>query len=77
MPVYEYACKNGHRVERILPISEFTEKVVCEKCTELQHKEVGPYRPVWARLVPSRTGTPILKAGKGGFYKPSRPDRTE
>lgn len=72
MPVYEYECKNGHRVERILSFSEFKETVVCEKCTEQQRDEVGPYRPVRARLVPSRTGKPILKAGVGGFYSPTR-----
>ena len=63
MPLYEYECKNGHRVELIIPLADFTERVGCVEC----YKKNG--RVVCAKLVPSRTGTPILKKGCGGFYK--------
>lgn len=73
MPLYEFACKNGHTTERVLSLSEFTESIVCQQCRRSHRQENGPdgYRAVRAVLVPSRTGTPIFKKGIGGFYNPS------
>ena len=65
MPLYEFQCKNGHRIELVVPVADFTEQVACIKCYD-KNKRI-----VRAKLVPSRTGTPILKRGCGGFHKPS------
>lgn len=63
MPVYEYECKDGHRSERVVQMRLMTqdEPKMTHRC------ECGKV----AKLVPSRTGTPILKAGCGGFFKPN------
>lgn len=70
MPVYEYECPEGHKFERVVQfqLDEPKEKVRCK------HVLIGQIRrcPEMAVLVPSRTGKPILKAGKvGGFYAPT------
>ena len=79
MPVYEYECKQGHRTERVVFLSagggnEPLEKCKCE-ARVLFHENQEDTRVVTcgktARLVPSRTGKPILKAGIGGFYSPN------
>jgi len=72
MPVYEFECKNGHRVEQVRSLSEFTEVIACPECRRLRVAAHTDGRIVRARLVPSMTGTPILKAGVGGFERPTR-----
>lgn len=64
MPVYEYVCGQGHRFERIVPVSKIEPqpKVKCPYC-ERKHVD--------AELVFSRTSKPILKAGIGGFHSPN------
>lgn len=70
MPLYEYECRNGHRSERILHISEFVEEIVCDECRKA-FKKNKKYSESLARLVVSRTGPPVLKKGIGGFYSPT------
>ena len=66
MPCYEYECEVGHRFERIVQVRSDEPKEIV-KC------DMGICSHI-ARLVPSKTGKPILKAGKvGGFYAPTRP----
>lgn len=63
MPVYEYECSYGHRSERVVQMSQIKNEPVAKmKCL---------FCRLMATLVPSRTGTPILKAGIGGFFKPN------
>jgi putative FmdB family regulatory protein len=73
MPIYEYQCKNGHRVEVVAPISDFKEEIVCRQCAQRNRTEVvnGRGRTVRAILVPSHTAPPKFKRGSGGFYKPT------
>lgn len=55
MPVYEYECKNGHRTERVKSFKvskRVLENDRCDKCDGT------------AKLVPSRTGAPVL-IGRG------------
>ena len=67
MPVYEYVCPKGHKSERVVIKVSAEEPLKTTPCT------VGKCRSqfVIAELVPSQTGTPILKAGIGGFFKPN------
>lgn len=74
MPIYEYQCKNGHRTELVLSISEFMEEIICRNCARHNRTEVvnGRGQTCRARLVPSLPGAPKFKAGgAGGFYKPN------
>jgi hypothetical protein len=67
MPLYEFQCKSGHRIELIIPLTDFTEQVACIEC----YNKSG--RIAHAKLVPSMTGPPKFKrGGAGGFYKPSK-----
>lgn len=71
MPIYEYKCSKGHLTVKIHGIKEsLADSIICPDCKETQTRP-GP--GIRAALVPSLTGPPILKAGKGGFYKPNRP----
>jgi putative FmdB family regulatory protein len=64
MPLYEYKCiPEGHVFELFESLGEH------EKYNKKNCPQCGRKRRV--EQVPSRTGTPILKAGKGGFYRPS------
>ena len=74
MPIYEFMCENGHRTTLVLHISEFKEETPCVRCRIAQQEGVlkRTRLPVQAKLVPSRTGTPILKRGIGGFERPYR-----
>jgi putative FmdB family regulatory protein len=74
MPLYEYRCRTcSAEFEMFLSVGEADRvragyRKTCKTCGRARRLE----------QIPSRTGTPILKAGQsGGFYKPSRPDRTE
>jgi hypothetical protein len=84
MPIYEYKCVKSHVTTRVVirpSENEPIPSVKCEHKVQLARTEdyngnvIGEtiegtcYLP--ARLVPSRTGTPRLKAGRGGFYKPN------
>ena len=64
MPIHVYSCPNGHEFERFENINDIADKR-CPKCRKM------------AKIGPGLTGTPILKAGSGGFYKPSTPERSE
>lgn len=75
MPIYEYLCEEGHRTEEVRSLSEFTEVIACPECRKQKIAAKTDGRVRKAKLVPSMTGTPILKAGRGGFYKPTRPER--
>ena len=59
MPLHVYNCKCGHSFERLESIHEEKPK----RCPECGHK---------ASIGVGRTGTPILREGKGGFYRPTR-----
>jgi putative FmdB family regulatory protein len=63
MPMHQYFCPNGHSFERFEPIHEERPK----RCPECGRK---------ARLGVGLTGTPVLKEGVGGFYKPTAPEPT-
>jgi len=67
MPLYEYACSKGHKTERVvISINAPGEPLPRIPCEHKRCKEA-------AELMPSQTGTPILKRGIGGFYKPNAP----
>ncbi len=67
MPLYEYQCPKGHVTEQIRTLAEFTESIDCPRCSKARI----PAKTT-AVLKMSKTGTPILKAGRcGGFYKPN------
>lgn len=67
MPVYTYQCPKGHKFDRVVQVSK-------EEPLETAPCEVGKCwsQFVIAELVQALTGKPILKAGIGGFYKPTR-----
>ena len=63
--MYEYKCKAGHLTTRVVikpTADEPKESTRCKGAMDCDMK---------ATLVPSRTGTPILKRGCGGFFKPN------
>ncbi len=68
MAIHVYTCKYGHSTEVLEPATRESKNLRCKsrwkglgiKCDE---------RLVLSAAVP--TGTPVLKAGKGGFYKSS------
>ena len=57
MPIYAYECTNGHRFERVKSIRVSDRQRENDKCDVCAAK---------AKLVPSRTGAPIL-VGSGFF----------
>lgn len=61
MPLLEYICKSGHRFEVLLKFSSIDKTPRCPVC----HKAAE-----WA---PTQAQKPILKAGVGGFYSPTKP----
>jgi predicted nucleic acid-binding Zn ribbon protein len=64
MAIHVYQCPNGH-VEEVIERAVDEHRRQCKECHRFMKLSVG------------LTAPPILKAGSGGFYKPSRPDRTE
>lgn len=67
MPLREFKCKLGHVTERLLTRAEYDvcNSIRCPKCA------ICP-RGLAYRVDVSRTGTPVLKEGIGGFERPSR-----
>ncbi len=64
MPIYEYKCALGHVFELFESVVEH------ERYNKKNCPECGRKRRV-EKLI-SKTGAPILKAGRcGGFYKPN------
>ena len=59
MPVHIYNCPSGHDFERSETIHDITPK----KCPKCGRK---------AKIGVANTGSPILKEGSGGFYKPTK-----
>lgn len=64
MPIYVYVCARKHRTEVIVPITEFKEEIVCNKCAKKDE-------PRMAQIEVSQTAKPRFVAGVGGFYKPN------
>lgn len=67
MPLYSYRCPNGHAFDRYAALSK-DEPLESTPCNEGDCKT----QFVIAELVQAMTGKPILKAGRGGFYSPTR-----
>jgi putative FmdB family regulatory protein len=70
MPLYEFKCRNGHAFEQYRTLADFAEEFACPTCRRSGRTVQG--KAVVAKIVPSRTGTPILKKGCGGFERPTR-----
>jgi predicted nucleic acid-binding Zn ribbon protein len=60
MPIHVYECPKGHRDEVIERVCD-EHKRLCEKCYQRMSLSAAV-----------KTGTPVMKKGSGGFYKPSR-----
>lgn len=70
MPIYEYLCDRGHRFERVVTWTDYDEPISEVPCPEqAPNPQFTCRRP--AKLVPSKTGKPILKKGIGGFHAPN------
>ena len=68
MPLLEYKCNAGHLTERAVvagSVDAKKEEIPCPACLNN-----GKFESAF--LIFSRTAPPILKAGIGGFYKPTR-----
>ena len=61
MPLHVYQCPLGHEFERLESINNIADKR-CPTCRKM------------AKIGAGLTGTPILKPGMGGFYRPSKAD---
>ena len=60
MPLYEYVCENGHKLEQIRSIFDNEEPTQCPECSK-------PLRQVIASVAVSFTGT--------GFYSTDQKKR--
>ena len=45
MPIYEYRCKNKHRTEKRLVITESDKPVKCDTCGEQTEKQISLTSP--------------------------------
>lgn len=62
MPMYEYECPKKHAFTIVVVKPSADEPKETRKCEMCKRTAV---------LQASTTGTPILKAGCGGFYRPN------
>lgn len=71
MAIHVYACKHGHSIEMDEPANHEFKRLRCN------HHWKGLGIICGERLVLSAavsTAAPILKAGRGGFYSPTKPE---
>lgn len=46
MPIYEYRCKNGHKVEEIRPFKEYRLPTICPECHAVAERIPSSFTPI-------------------------------
>ncbi len=65
MPMLEWKCRLEHVTEKYVALERnAAKKLRCPQCGLTA-----------TRVAISQTGTPILKEGRGGFYRPTKAER--